>query len=136
MDQIPTPTKTCLSITPDIFLHTIKHQHPIRIQYEIENNLPVELHFELKFHESQNILLYDQNWNQIMDTLELKCHISPYSKQPIGEMHVDDPAYRTVLRTKYNWKKVSFSSKKINELALIDKNTRAVDRRLTNIFES
>jgi hypothetical protein len=135
MDQISAPTKTCVSITPDIFLHTIKYHHPIRIQYEIENNLPMELFFELKFNESQNILLYDRDCNQIMDSLDLKCNISPFTKQLLGEIHVDDPTYRTILKTKYNWKKTSFSSEKINELALSDKRKREV-HHMTTVLNS
>lgn len=124
------PTKTCVSITSEIFLHTTRHHHPppVRVRYEIENNSPMELDFILNFNESQNLLLSDHNANPITNPLQLQlhCQISPYSQQFIGEIQSNDLHYRTVLKTKYHWKKRSLGESKIRELALVDKGMREV----------
>jgi hypothetical protein len=120
------PTHTIVTITSEIWLHTFKYNHPVVIKYEIECNLPVYLDFELIFHGSQNIFIMDIMGDEITEKQALKARISPFSKSSLGEIRVEDPSYRSVLKTKYNWKKTTFSEKKINEIALKDKEEREV----------
>lgn len=119
--------ETIVNVTSNIILYTRKYHQPfLKILYEIECNLPADCYFELNFHESQNILLIDQNGNEIKDNLILKSKISPYNRVYLGEVRVDDPTYRSVLKSKYNWRKIGLLMKNVNEIALRDKKIRIV----------
>jgi hypothetical protein len=120
------PTHTVVRITSGIFLRSFKYQHPVAIKYEIECNLALTLDFELSFDGSQNIFLIDAIGNEVSESRALRARISPFSKQSLGEIRVEDPSYRSVLKTKYNWKKTSLSMTKVNEIASKDKEQREV----------